>query len=66
MARVITGYKTNRRGRRVPIYGTPEKSNINADTQASIDAAEQNESNSQINTATKANTAPASLSLIHI
>ena len=63
MTRVITGYKTNRRGRRIPIYGKPETSasvEINPDTQASIDAAEQNESNSQINTATKANTAPAS------
>jgi len=63
MTRVITGYKTNRRGRRIPIYGKPETSasvEINPDTQASIDAAEQNESNSQINTATKANTAPVS------
>ena len=62
MARVITGYRTNRRGRRVPVYGTgpSEEKKINPDTQSSIDAAEQNESNSQINTATKANATPAS------
>ena len=66
MARVITGYRTNRRGRRVPVYGTgpSEEKKINADTQASIDAAnanaQQKKSNSEINTATKANTTPAS------
>ena len=63
MAREIIGYKTNRRGRRIPIYGKSETSasvEINPDIKASIDAAEQNESNSKINTATKANTAPTS------
>ena len=63
MAREIIGYKTNRRGRRIPIYGKSETSasvEINPDIKASIDAAEQNESNSKINTATKANATPAS------
>ena len=44
MARVIIGYKTNRRGRRIPIYGKPETSasvEINPDIKASIDAAER-------------------------
>ena len=40
MAREIVGYKTNKRGRRVPIYGT--KTELSAETQASIDAANQN------------------------
>ena len=61
MTREIIGYKSNRRGRRVPIYGTPKPDlNVQIDptTQASIDAANanaaQNSSNSQINLASKA------------
>ena len=67
MAREIIGYKTNRRGRRVPIYGTPKPDlNVQIDPtiQASIDAAaanaKQNTSNSQINLASKANRAASS------
>ena len=66
MARVIIGYRKTSRGRK-PIYGNSEdvaSVEINPDTQASIDAAaanaQQNQSNSQINLASKANTAPAS------
>ncbi len=40
MTREIVGYKTNRRGRRVPIYR--KKTELNPDIQASIDAANQN------------------------
>ena len=56
MAREIIGYKTNRRGRRVPIYGTkqPEKKQLSQEIQASVDAANENEANSKINTSTKA------------
>jgi len=56
MAREIIGYKTNRRGRRVPVYGTkpPEKKQLSQEIQASIDAANENEANSKINTSTKA------------
>ena len=67
MTREIIGYKSNRRGRRVPIYGTPKPDlNVQIDptTQASIDAANanaaQNSSNSQINLASKANRAASS------
>ena len=67
MAREIIGYKTNRRGRRVPIYGNPKPDlNVQIDptTQASIDAAaanaKQNTSNSHINLASKANRAASS------
>lgn len=62
MAREIVGYKTNKRGRRVPIYGT--KTELSAETQASIDAANQNakaKNNSSLNNlVTKGQSTPKS------